>query len=350
LGHLGSVKTALGELNAARSAYLQALEYADRPEGEKLAFYGISHVGLGNLYYERNDLKSAQRELERGIALGRLWNSWEVLLPGYAGMVALYCTRREFDLAKEVLDQAARLAKHALFPVQPQIDTWQAQVWLAQGKTAKAAAWTRSAGYDLDRPDSISPTYPEHTLILGCLSLAIDQVDIAVNLLQEQVETCRAAGYWHMWLKNSTLFAVALDVAGQRREALQVLKSALERAQPHGYVRSFIDHGRAMADLLKGCLDNKNVGDYARFLLDAFPASPASTSTSIPGLVEPLSPREAEILELLANGLTNPEIAERAYISINTVKKHITSIYGKLGVSSRLQAVERARQLKLLNN
>ena len=66
------------------------------------------------------------------------------------------------------------------------------------------------------------------------------------------------------------------------------------------------------------------------------------------GLVEPLSPRELELLRLLATEASNAEIAEQSYITVNTLKKHITNIYGKLGTANRLQAVQRARELKLL--
>lgn len=65
-------------------------------------------------------------------------------------------------------------------------------------------------------------------------------------------------------------------------------------------------------------------------------------------LVDPLTPRETEILKLIADGLTNPEIAETAFITVGTVKAHINSIYSKLDVQNRVQAVTRAQELGLV--
>ena len=94
--------------------------------------------------------------------------------------------------------------------------------------------------------------------------------------------------------------------------------------------------------------------DYARRLLAAFPvaepeqAVPPRTRASSDEMVEPLSERELEVLELIAEGLTNREIASRLFLSLNTVKAHTRNIYGKLGVRSRTQAVARARTLGIL--
>ena len=109
-----------------------------------------------------------------------------------------------------------------------------------------------------------------------------------------------------------------------------------------------------MARLLLGALRRGIAPDYVRRLLSVFPAvaserpDPSNARAAGSDLIEPLSERELEVLRLVAEGLTNPEIASRLYLTVNTVKVHARNIYGKLNVHNRTQAVGRARQLGLL--
>ena len=102
-----------------------------------------------------------------------------------------------------------------------------------------------------------------------------------------------------------------------------------------------------MARLLQEARSRAVMPDYVGKLLTAF-GSPAFLTSPEMALPEPLSIREQEILELVAAGLTNQEIADKLIISPETVKKHTGNIYGKLGVSNRTEAAARARTLGLL--
>ncbi len=109
-----------------------------------------------------------------------------------------------------------------------------------------------------------------------------------------------------------------------------------------------------MARLLYEALSRGITPDYVRRLLATFPdaepeqANLSKTQTSEFELIEPLSEREIEVLQLIAEGLTNQLIATRLYLSLNTVKAHTRNIYGKLGVNNRTQAGARARALGIL--
>jgi LuxR family maltose regulon positive regulatory protein len=137
--------------------------------------------------------------------------------------------------------------------------------------------------------------------------------------------------------------------------ALESLAKALDLAEPGGFIRIFVDEGPPMARLLYEALSRGIAPGYARRLLAAFPISeleqtgPSKTQAPKPGLVEPLSERELEVLQLIADGLTNPEIASRLYISLNTVKVHTRNIYSKLDAHHRAGAVARARTLGILH-
>jgi LuxR family maltose regulon positive regulatory protein len=138
-------------------------------------------------------------------------------------------------------------------------------------------------------------------------------------------------------------------------DALAFLTDALVLTQPEGYVRTFIDKGEPMAILLRRAAAQGIVPDYVARLLSAFESKalehPTSTvpSTGVAlSLVEPLSERELEVLQLMAAGLSNHEIADRLIIGIGTVKSHVHSILGKLNARDRTQALIKAQELKLL--
>jgi LuxR family maltose regulon positive regulatory protein len=125
------------------------------------------------------------------------------------------------------------------------------------------------------------------------------------------------------------------------------LSRALALAEPAGYVRLFVDEGAPMVALLRQAQERSVAPEYVARLLAAFGASETS-ATPVALLPDPLSAREQEVVSLLASGLSTAEIADHLFVTAGTVRNHLKSIYGKLDVHSRLQAVERARALNLL--
>ena len=181
-----------------------------------------------------------------------------------------------------------------------------------------------------------------------------------------------------MDVEVQVLKALAYDAKGDQTQALVELGKALELAEPHDFVRTFVDEGAPLARLLHASLSRDKENKYIAMLLDAFPVSKPETNIASHAdyaqrllaafpvdepkkadapqshrpdseLIEPLSDREIEIIQLIADGLTNQEIGNKLYLSLNTVKAHSRNIYGKLGVNSRTQAVARARALGLLS-
>ncbi len=136
--------------------------------------------------------------------------------------------------------------------------------------------------------------------------------------------------------------------------------TALELAEPEGFVTLFVEEGLPIAEALALLHGHNRLGSvppaYVRHLLDAFHEVQAHeavrgkplTVDELSAPIEPLSKREREILRLIAEGYANQEIAERLVLSLNTVKKHTSNIFAKLGVNSRTQAIARSRQLRLL--
>jgi LuxR family maltose regulon positive regulatory protein len=177
----------------------------------------------------------------------------------------------------------------------------------------------------------------------------------ALALLPPLIARAEAAGARDAHLEMLILSSLALDALGGHVSAREAVAGALAIGEPEGYRTPFLAEGEPMARLLGSLLQEgfltRRSREYALSLLSPAPdahvrLNPAAVNQS--PLAEPLSHRELEILDLIAQGFTNQEIADRLIIEISTVKWHITSLHGKLGVKRRTQALARARQLGLL--
>jgi LuxR family maltose regulon positive regulatory protein len=143
-----------------------------------------------------------------------------------------------------------------------------------------------------------------------------------------------------------------LRAKGEADAALEAIEGALKLAEPEGYVRTFIDEGPPMAELLRQAVAKGIAVNYARRLLAALEKETGEKQRMVkpypPTMVEPLSERELEVLRLWTTHLSSTEIAEELFISAHTVRSHVKSVYGKLGVHSRRDAIQRAQELQLL--
>jgi LuxR family maltose regulon positive regulatory protein len=191
-------------------------------------------------------------------------------------------------------------------------------------------------------------------VVLVRLLVAQEHLDEASRLLERLFAAAKAGGQTTRMIEILLLQATTFHARGDTTRGLGKLEHAFKLAEPEGFVRIFVDEGPPMARLLYEALTRGIAPDYVRRLLAAFPVAepeqtcPTRTGASQPQLVEPLSERELEVLQLIAEGLTNPEIASLLFLALNTVKTHCSNIYSKLGVHSRTQAVARARALGLL--
>jgi LuxR family maltose regulon positive regulatory protein len=166
--------------------------------------------------------------------------------------------------------------------------------------------------------------------------------------LRQQME---ARGWADERLRTMVLQAAALYLDGEKFQALQVLGEALALAEPGGFIRLFVDEGEQMAELLTEIREeNKSKKQYIHKILAIFGKQKNNLPSSLihQPLVEPFSQRELEILQLIAQGLSNREIGKRLFLALDTVKGHNRRIFEKLQVQSRTEAVARARELGLI--
>ena len=187
--------------------------------------------------------------------------------------------------------------------------------------------------------------------------LAQGDTSAALAVLEPLRQQVEAKGWQDERLKVMVLQAVALHAHGEKDKAVQLLGDALALAEPGGFIRLFVDEGLPMAKLLSEAAAHGVMPDVYRQaagriprILDAQCANDAihNPQSAIQPLIEPLSQRELEVLQLIAQGLSNQEISERLFLALRHGKGHNRKIFDKLQVQRRTEAVARARELGLL--
>jgi len=198
--------------------------------------------------------------------------------------------------------------------------------------------------------------------VLARVLLAQNQPGQALALLDRLHTAAVSQSRTGSVIEAGALRALALAASGGEGAAVDALAETLTLACPQGYVRVFADEGLPMAALLGRLIAAQRSGHAAAGvplgclarLQRAFDAQHAvrdprqGTTAAVPGLVEPLTARELEVLSMLTAGSTNPAIAGQLVVTLDTVKKHVTHILGKLGAANRTEAVARARELGLI--
>jgi LuxR family transcriptional regulator, maltose regulon positive regulatory protein len=324
---------------------------------------------LGHLSREWNELDQAAQYVEQAITLGEQAGLDLFMSSIYLVSAQVQWARGEVGEALATLDKAEQIAVQLGHRrATEQARAFRAQMELAQGKLAQAERWSEEAGVEVND----EPVYERETdyLMLARLRLAQHRAVEAVGLLERLLAADEAAGRTGNTIAVLVLQALANFQAGNAEQAMRVLGRVLALAEPEGYVRVFVDEGPPMQALLAAWLassarhhDARGTSAsvaYVQKLLAAFPSTEAQhdrngedmvrrrAAPSRSPLLEPLTAREQDVLELLAEGLSNAEIAARLVVTVGTVKTYIKGIYGKLAVHSRTQAILRAREIGLL--
>ncbi len=352
-----------GRLRQAAATYEQVMQAVPQPEILQTSFTSLCYYfGLGDLLREWNELDVAEQHLAQGMALVNETQTvdpfWAVL--GYTALARLEQARGNTHAALATLDALERLAERRHFPphLMTQGAAGRAQLELAQGNVAAAIRWADSSGLSAEDED-LSYLREGEYLALGRVRMAQGRDDPATPLLQDVLclldrllQNAEAKARLNSVLHILVLRALALEVQGDQTSALSTLEHALVLAEPEGYIRLFVDEGAPMRALLRQTHARSRVPGYVATLLAAFGEQHASDlplASARPGpLAEPLTKREREVLRLLLEGASNREIARRLVLSVNTVKRHVYNLCGKLGVQSRTQAIARARSLHLV--
>jgi LuxR family transcriptional regulator, maltose regulon positive regulatory protein len=378
INHLARMRTLQGRLQAAVATYEEADEVASGQYGVRdlvnsAAYYG----GLGDIHREWNDLDSAETHLRRGTDLvaGAIMVEADVVTHGYLSLALLQQARGRLDDAFATLERFANLARRRDFAARlvARCEAARARLALARGDLSAAVSWAEATGLGADD----KPNYPREEQYLTLVRVLIAQgrsdpmgscLDGALGLLDRLLGAAEGGGRLSSVTEILALRALALQAQHELSEALAALEQSLLLAQSEGYVRIFVDEGAPMKTLLsellkvrrKGARDSRQRASlgYARRLLAVFESPHMSTDPAAPSgsaagqdqpLLDPPTAREQEVLALIAEGLSNREIAARLFIEVGTVKGYVHGLLRKLEVDNRTKAVVRARELHLIS-
>ena len=337
LAHLQFIQ---GNLHAAAESYHESIQTVQRWGWKDQPVAGLITIGMASLLYEWNTLDQALAYAHASLERLRRWGHPSHIAEALITLAKIEHARGHPDLTEEHLTTAIQhTRRHNLRPTERKVLETRARLALSIGDRALAKSVFDQAKQRFPQPPSKG----------SLTSLSI----VRPLILERRYEDAKAIlSEWQDYTESRELVTQRIDVSvlqalnalaqDKRDTALAALQDALIRAEPGVFLRTFLDEGPPMRDLVRLAAERGlEPHHYVSRLLDTF-------SAGHPVLTDPLSSREDEVLHLIADQLSNQEIADTLFVSVNTVKTHIRRLYSKLSAASRLEAVTRARELGLL--
>ena len=363
---------AAGRLHEAAELCCNSIAIVEARGKWRFFVAGNPAVVLGDVLREWNRLDEAEASIRKGMQDNEPWQIAHANTLGYIALARLLLARGDAAGARTALVRQQELSGGRTLPPDLAADVRAAQlrVWLADGELTSVAQWADKWSYLAATAGGFRSE--QDLLSLARASLALGQPREAAGILARLQESAAHGRRTRRLAEMLLLSAVAWQAQGDEPKALHALQQSLALAAPMDCIRIFLDEPPSMLPFVDALSRMRSappqVTAFARKVMasaaqgdrqsSATTARQAQTHPALgiqgsssprPPLVEPLTPREQEVLVLLAAGCSNQEIAGRLVITLHAVKKHTGNIYGKLGVSSRTQAIARARELHLIS-
>ena len=333
-----------GEFEQAEQLNQQILKDA---VGEKsmLDDQGVASLNLARIAYERNDLKQANQLATRALDLAEQRNNEMLRVQSTIQMAYLHAARDEFSQANDLLKSlTARIQNPGLLRA---IQETQARLSILLGDPSSLTSWQALVS---NRDENVLSAQREREdLTLARLHIAKGKPNEALESIRKWKTDAAENGRVRSQIEALCLEALAYHADSNLNQATESLIEALTLGYARDYRRIFLDEGSHMASLLQAILPslpNRTLSLYVTTLLHSFHPDLIAHESS--ALVEPLSQQEIRVLRLLVTGMSNADISKELIVSTNTIKTHVKSIYRKLNISSRDEAREAARELKLM--
>ena len=318
-------------------------------------------MGLGDIWLQWNDLEKAEEYVLKSIQLAEAWSS-AAALEGYLVLALIRQAQGQVDEVDPLIDKARKLAKQFettdLDDLMVEISA--ARLSLLGGDVQTANRWIeeRDVGQYLEKEGRFEGEENIHDhvrkyelIILSRILIAQGKPQRALQILTPLLDRLKSLQRIDLVIENLILQVMAQELDGNLEDAITRLSEVLSLSESGNFVRIFIDEGPAMAKLLYEASQRGISPGYCGRLLSAFPDKGQDTfrqSSFDSEMVEPLRARELEVLSLIAEGLSNREIANQLFLSLGTVKVHTRNIYGKLCVNNRTHAVTKATSIGIL--
>ncbi len=344
-----------GSIREASQASQEGLTYISENHLNELPRAGALIMIWGLILSERHDLASAEKAITQGYSLVKQEKS-SPLWHEIANLIRLRFLIAKGDLisADAVLKEATKLYTDNEIPemLAAWIRGFITMSWILRGQLWEAEKDFLDHKISTDG-EVTHPYYGEYLSLARLLHVKGDQSS-ARGLLERIIHRAKIDKQFRWVVSGNVLLALAYQALGNTSFAIRTLENALDLAEPEGLNQIFIDEGEPMAQLLTTANNEGIHRDYTSILLSYFPTSSLNLKIGKDIqqrkhiVIEPLSTREIEVLKLIAEGYANKEIAQKLGISLRTVKYHTTSIYTKLNVTGRIQAVTKAQVMGLL--
>ena len=326
-------------------------------KGSGLAILGYGSVVMGELYYEWNDEASLQYFIPRGLELGRNHRQIGVLVPMYLLHARSFVARKMMKEAWDVLHEfeltLQEYESHAHW--RAILEAYKVRLWIVEGQKDKVKEWLDQSRFSTRQEIT---SYQEFELITWVRANGyLSRWKVASDMLTRLVRFAEAESRLASLIEVLLLKAIASNELDKSNDAFTYLNRAIRLAYPENYQRTFLDEGIPLFHLMIQWLYSKeqyaltsSEREYAELLISLLTKEHPEQAipTNAPPQDHLLTPRELDVLELMANGLSNAEIATQLILSIGTVKSYVHQINGKLDVKNRTQAIAEARKKGLL--
>lgn len=363
LCYVGMQQVKQARLKDAESTYRKALDLARDGSGRNLPTAGYPLAKLAELACEWNQLDKAQDHAEMGLELCQQLGHVDLIAEACVALARVQLARRDYRGVIETLQRADTLARET--KLDPWAVTWlddcRVRLWLSSGRLEDAVRWASTSG--LYRDQEIKYQHDIRQINLARIQVArlLDPIDSPAPeeveaSLSRLLEAARRVGWIHHQIKIMVLQSLVNQAMQRIEQGAAILGAAIQLAAAGEYQRVFLDEGPRMLTLFQALLTRPAAFDaavgfeqraYMHSLMAAF-EKVTGAGADTPGLVDPLTAREVDILRLLATKMTVPEIAEVLYVTPNTIRSHVKHIYSKLEVHRRFSAVQKGRELGLI--
>jgi len=309
---------------------------------------GFAFIIKARVLYEWNRIEEADTALHEGMDIISESGINEAFGLSRITQARIEAAKGGFEEAEEVIRQAASLiGQCGIERLKETVEGFHAGLQLKKGEPAEARNWagryarTRPVEYIRDAED----------LTFARVRLEEHKFEESLHVLSKLEKEAGDTGRFCTLVEAMVLKALTLFAMGTKKEAFSLISKALEQAGEEGFVRIFLDEGDRLYQLIRQAKSQRGIPEYGNAIITSFEKELAVSAmqgrAEVPSFLQ-LTPREMEVLALLANRLSNEEIGTQLYISLPTVKTHIRHIFDKLDVESRHEAAVRARNLGII--
>lgn len=354
---MGETLAKQGRLHQAAETFREAIQLTYHKTDVKIPYASGASVFLANIHREWNELDAARAHVKEGFEIGIPAKMVDAVCIGHAVMSRIYLAQGGLEEANKACQEAERMIRN-MPDLDPEAKTMtldsRIRLLLAEENYPEANRSVMENGLSVN--NEIQHFHDLKHIVLARVLVYSGREDPenartlsdAQDLIVKMLEVTRLVGCMREMIELLVLQALTNKAQGNTDQALSPLEEALVLAEPESYVRTFIDEGAHMKELLRQAAVRGIATDYVGKLLAEFEPVRTDKQQIVQSLIEPLSERELEVLRLLATELSGPEIARELMVSLNTFRTHTKNIYSKLDVNSRRAALMKARELNLL--